>query len=152
MNLIFVSSPQKEFSRFRKDLCYFILTDPYLKQYFDVFLFENLPANKQNPENNYLNKVEECTIYVGLFGNTYGSEDDNGLSATEREYNYATELEKDRLVYLKNFSNRSIQKPKMIKLINRAKQEVTYKTFTNINDLKLKVMQSLLYWQQNQSN
>jgi len=152
MNLIFVSSPQIEFSRFRRDLCYFILTDPYLKQYFDVFLFENLPANQQNPENNYLNNVEGCTIYVGLFGKTYGTEDDNGLSATEREYNYATELEKDRLVYLKNLSNRTFQEPKMTNLINRAKQEVTYVTFSNRNDLKLKVMQSLLYWQQNQSN
>jgi len=152
MNLIFISSPQTEFRICRRDLCYFILTDPYLKQYFDVFLFENLPANQQNPENNYFQKVEECTIYLGLFGKTYGTEDIHGLSATEHEYNYATELEKDRLVYLKTLKNRTVQQPQMTNLINRAKQEVTYVSFNNINDLKLKVMQSLLYWQQNQSN
>lgn len=148
MNLIFVSSPQIEFSRFRKDLCFFILTDPYLKQYFDVFLFENLPANQQNVENNYLNKVEDCSIYLGLLGKTYGTEDDNGLSATEHEYNYATELEKDRLIYLKKLTNRTIQEPKMTSLINRAKQEVTYSTFRTVNELKFQVMRSLLYWQQ----
>jgi len=117
-----------------------------------VFLFENLPANQQNAENNYLNRVENCSIYLGLFGKTYGKEDDNGLSATEREYNYATELEKDRLIFLKKLTKRTIQEHKMTNLINRASQEVTYSTFRTINELKFKVMQSLLYWQQNQSN
>ena len=84
MNLIFVSSPQSELKYYRRELCYFILTDPYLKQYFDVFLFENLPANQRNPENNYLNKVEECKIYLGLFGKTYGTEDDDGLYEVTR--------------------------------------------------------------------
>ncbi len=152
MKLIFVSSPQAEFKRVRKELCYFILTDPYFKQYFDVFLFENLPANERDPQNNYLNKVEDCSIYLGLYGKTYGTEDHYGLSATEHEYNYAEELEKDRLVYLKKLSNRTIQEAKMTNLISRVKQEVTYSTFSSIDDLKFKVMQSLLYWQQNQSN
>jgi len=40
----------------------------------------------------------------------------------------------------------------MTNLINRAKQEVTYSTFRTINELRFKVMQSLLYWQQNHSN
>ena len=77
MKLIFVSSPQNEFANVRRELCYFILTDPYLKQYFDVFLFENLPANERNPQNVYLNKVKECTIYLGLFGKNYGAQDQN---------------------------------------------------------------------------
>ena len=117
-----------------------------------MFLFENLPANERNPQNNYLDKVEECSIYLGLFGKTYGTEDDDGLSATEHEYNYAGELEKYRLIYLKKLTNRTIQEPKMTNLINRAKQEVTYSTFRTINELRFKVMQSLLYWQQNHSN
>lgn len=152
MNLIFLSSPQTEFIRFRKELCYFIRTDPYFSEYFNVFLFENLPANERDPQNNYLNKVEDCSIYLGLFGKTYGTEDDDGVSATEHEYNCATELEKDRLVYLKKLTNRTIQEPKMTNLINRAKQEVTYRTFRTINELKFKVMQCLLYWQQTHSN
>ena len=150
MNLIFISSPQVEFARTRKELCYFVLTDPYLKQYFDVFLFENLPANQQNAENNYRDKVEECAIYLGLFGKTYGTPDDNGISATEQEFDYATELEKDRFVYLKQLSPLAHQARKMAALIEKARQEVTFNTFNTVNELKLKVMQSLLYWQQNQ--
>ncbi len=151
MNLIFVSSPQSEFSRERKELCYFVLTDPYLKRYFDVFLFENLPANQQNPQNNYRDKVRECEIYLGLFGKTYGMPDSDGISPTEREFNYATKLEKDRVVYLKQLAPRARQAKKMADLIARAKEVVTYDTFNSLAELKLKVMQSLLFWQQNQS-
>lgn len=151
MNLIFVSSPQSEFAQERKDICYFILTDPYLKQYFDVFLFENLPANQQNPQKNYRDKVEECNIYLGLFGKTYGKPDSEGISATEHEFDYATELGKDRVVFLKQLAARARHAKKMAELITKAKQSVTYDTFDSLDDLKLKVMQSLLFWQQNQS-
>ncbi len=151
MNLIFVSSPQPEFARERKDLCYFVLTDPYLKQYFDVFLFENLPANQQNPQNNYRDKIKECKIYLGLFGKTYGMPDGDGISATEHEFDYATELGKDRVVYLKQLAPRARQAKKMAELIAKAKEAVTYDTFNSLDELKLKVMQSLLFWQQNQS-
>ena len=151
MNLIFVSSPQSEFARERRELCYFVLTDPYLKQYFDVFLFENLPANQQDPQNNYRDKVKECKIYLGLLGRTYGKQDKDGISATEHEYNYATELGKDRVVYIKRLTPRARQAKKMADLIARVRQAVTYETFSSLNELKLKVMQSLLFWQQNQS-
>lgn len=151
MNLIFVSSPQLEFARERKELCYFILTDPYLKQYFDVFLFENLPANQQNAQNNYRDKVEACKIYLGMFGKTYGARDGDGISATEHEFDYATELGKDRVVYIKQLGPRARQAKKMAELIAKAKQAVTYDTFSSLNELKLKVIQSLLFWQQNQS-
>lgn len=152
MNLIFLSSPQLEFKRYRKEVCYFIRTDPYLSEYFNVFLFENLPANERDPQNNYLGKVKECSIYIGLFGKTYGKENSDGLSATEQEYNYATELKRDRLIFLKKMSKNTVQDIKMTSLINKASQEVTYSTFSTINDLKLEIMKSLLLWQQNHSN
>ena len=151
MKLIFVSSPQSEFARERRELCYFVLTDPYLKQYFDVFIFENLPANEQNPQNNYRDRIEECKIYLGLFGKTYGTRDGDGISATEHEFDYATELGKDRFVYLRQLPLRARQARKMAELIAKAKQAVTYETFGSLSELKLKVMQSLLLWQQNQS-
>src|SRR3972149_1665279 len=148
MNLIFVSSPQKEFKHIRKKLCYFILTDLYLKQYFDVFLFENFPANKRNPRNNYRSKVKECKIYLGLFGKTYGPTNSNGISATEDEYNYATKLSKDSIIYLKVLKSRDKQSRKMAILIRKVKNEITYDTFKSFEELQRKVLQSLLYWQQ----
>lgn len=109
------------------------------------------PVNQQNPQNNYRDKVEECKIYLGLFGKTYGVLDGDGISATEHEFDYATELGKDRVVYLKQLAPRARQAKKMAELIAKAKQGVTYDTFNSLNELKLKVMQSLLFWQENQS-
>ena len=40
----------------------------------------------------------------------------------------------------------------MTTLIEKAKQMVTYGTFRTLNELKYKVMQSLLYWQQEQTS
>jgi ATP-dependent DNA helicase RecG len=151
LNLIFVSSRQVEFDHERKELCYFVLTDPYLKQFFDVFLFENLPANQRDPQNNYLGKVRDCSIYLGLFGRTYGTLDGDGISATEREFDYATELGKDRIVYVRTLPPSARQARRMTELIAKAQAEVTYNTFESLEELKRKVMQSLLYWQQNQN-
>ena len=148
MNLIFISSPQTEFKLIRKKLCYFILTDHYLKRFFDVFLFEELPANKRNPQNNYRRKVKKCKIYLGLFGKTYGNINSDGISATEDEYNYATELGKDRIIYLSKIRSHHKQSRKMSSLIRKVKNEVTYDTFKSFEELKRKVLQSLLYWQQ----
>jgi len=151
MKLIFISSPQNEFASLRRDLCYFIRTDEYFKRYFDVFLFENLPANRQNPENNYLNKVRECSIYIGIFGNTYGRLGEDRISATEREYNYASGLGKDRLIYIKRLSPRANRAAKMEDLITRVRREVTYKSFSTKHELLLEVSKSLMYWQEQQS-
>jgi hypothetical protein len=151
MNLIFVSSPLAEFAHERRELCYFVLTDPYLKQFFDVFLFENLPANQRNPQNNYRRQVRDCAIYLGLFGRTYGKRDGDGISATEREFDYATELAKDRIVYIRTLPPRARQARRMTALIAKARAAVTYNTFNSLEELKRKVMQSLLYWQQNQN-
>ncbi|MBT3225578.1 MAG: DUF4062 domain-containing protein [Deltaproteobacteria bacterium] len=152
MYLVFISSPQSEFEHERRELCYFILTDPYLKQYFDVFLFENLPANEQSPKNNYQDKVEESSIILGLFGETYGTPDINGISATEHEFNLASELGKDCIVFLKDFAPETRQEVKMSELIAKVKEDVTYEIFRSLDELKLKVMRSLLFWQQKQSS
>lgn len=151
MNLVFVSSPQTEFAQVRRELCYFVLTDPYLKQYFDVFIFENLPANQRDVENNYRDKVEECTIYLGLYGKSYGTPDEDGISATEHEFDLATDLGKDRIVFIKQMPPGTRRTRKMANLIAKAREAVTYETFSSLEELKLKVMQSLLYWQQEHS-
>ncbi len=146
MNLIFVSSPQKEFAKVRKELCYFILTDPYLKRYFDVFLFENLPAGGKSPRKNYRRYVRMSTIYLGLFGKTYGTADSDGISATEKEFDYATSLKRERIVFLKRLPRGEKPVEKMQALAGKA-NDVTYATFRTNEELKRKVMQSLLQWQ-----
>jgi len=87
---IFISSVQKELAAERRALKDYIEGDPLLRRFFDVFLFEDLPASDRRTDDVYLDEVDRCGIYLGLFGNEYGYEDGNGLSPTEREFDRAT--------------------------------------------------------------
>jgi hypothetical protein len=63
--------------------------DPLLRRFFEVFLFEDLPAADRRADQVYLDEVAACDLYLGLLGNEYGWEDTDGLSPTEREFNAA---------------------------------------------------------------
>ncbi len=58
---IFISSVQNEFSKERRGLFEYLLSDPLLGPFFEPFLFENLPAIDLGLEKVYLNEVELCT-------------------------------------------------------------------------------------------
>ena len=95
-HLIFISSVQKELAAERRALKAYLEGDPLLRQFFEVFLFEDLPASDRRADEVYLAEVERCALYLGLFGNDYGSEDAAGLSPTEREFDRATDAGQQR--------------------------------------------------------
>ena len=96
---IFVSSVQREFADERVALRDYVRGDPLLRRFFDVF--EDVPATDRRPDQLYLEEVERCDLYAGLFGNGYGFEDDQGLSPTEREFDRATDVGAHRLIFVK---------------------------------------------------
>ncbi len=116
---LFISSVQKELQSERYAIRDYISGDPLLRRYFDVFLFEDLPASDRRADNVYLEEVDSCDVYVGLFGSEYRNENDEGLSPTEREFEHATAKGKLRLVFVKGTDDRARQ-PKMLKLIRKA--------------------------------
>jgi len=121
---IFVSSVEKEFERVRRDLKAFLLGDAMLRRFIaDVFLFEELPARDQRADHVYLEEVERRDIYLGIFGNEYGYEDENGVSPTEREYDHATKLGRTRLIYVWGADDKQ-RASKMRKLVRRASSEL----------------------------
>ena len=75
---IFISSVQREFAREREHLRDYLRGDPLMRRFFEVFLFEDVPASDRRPDDVYLDEVERCNIYVGLFGESYGFEDEQG--------------------------------------------------------------------------
>ncbi len=78
---IFISSVQEEFKQLRLDLKAFLLGDAFLHRFVsDVFLFEDLPAKDRRADKVYLEEVERCDIYLGIFGYDYGSQDQDGIS------------------------------------------------------------------------
>ena len=108
---IFISSVQSEFSRERKALARYIREDALLGDFFEVFLFEEQPAENRSAQSVYLDEVAMCDVYLGLFGSKYGSRDKNGISPTEREYDRATELHKTRLAFVKTSACREKKEP-----------------------------------------
>lgn len=93
---IFISSVQKEFAQERAALRDYLRGDPLFRQFYDVFLFEDVPAQDRRADELYLDEVKLCDIYIGLFGCDYGSEDGEGLSPKQREFDLAGELSKPR--------------------------------------------------------
>jgi len=142
--LIFISSVQKELADERKALRDFILGNRLLSRYFDVFLFEDLPAKDRRPDNLYLDKVDACAIFLALYAKEYGWEDPkDGISPTDREFDLATELSKHRLVFLKNLGKEK-QHPKMVALTAKAKNQLTYRRFSSTADVTSLVYDSLI--------
>lgn len=141
---IFISSVQKEFEQLRQDLKAFLLGDAVLRRFVsEVFLFENLPASDRRADRVYLEEVERCDIYLGLFGYDYGYEDQDGFSPTEREYDHATEHEKTRLIYIWGTKEKK-RAPKMKQLIRKASNELIRRRVEDYNALTTEVYASLV--------
>ena len=131
---IFISSVQREFAQEREVLRDYLRGDPLMRRFFDVFLFEAVPALDRRPDDLYLGEVEQSDIYVGLFGNDYGSEDTDGISPTEREFDRATANEVHRLIFVKGTSNDN-RHPKMQALIRKAQAGLIRKRFNTSEEL-----------------
>ena len=142
---IFISSVQEEFAEERQLLWEYLFNDVLLAKFFEPFIFEKVPALNANVSSVYLHEVEQCSIYLGIFGKSYGSEDDMGVSPTEREFDYATKLYKTRFVFLTNHSSDQ-RHPKVLALIEKAEQSVVRKSFSTFDQLRTAVYATLVHY------
>ncbi|MDP3938665.1 MAG: ATP-binding protein [Deltaproteobacteria bacterium] len=133
-SIIFVGSVQKEFREERTAIRDFVRGDALLRRFFDVFLFEDIPASDRKPDDVYLDEVDRCRVYVGLFGNEYGTPVANGKSATELEFDRATAKKKTRLVFVKG-SDDTDRHPRMLALIRKIGSQLVRRRFSGIPDL-----------------
>lgn len=138
---IFISSVQSEFADERLALAEYICTDALLCRFFDVFLFEQAVASNLSPQRVYLGEVERCDIYLGLLGSMFGCETENGTSATESEYDLATQLGKTRFVFIKSVPNRDEREARFIA---KVQGEVTRKSFNDFDSLRFAVYGALV--------
>ena len=90
-------------------------------------------ASDRRPDQLYLDEVERCDIYVGLFGFDYGNEDGEGVSPTEREFDRATAVGAHRLIYVKGADD--ARHPKMQALIRKAQTGLIRKRFNTTAEL-----------------
>ncbi len=144
MRALFISSVQKELVEERVAVRDFIRGNRLLSRHFDVFLFEDLPARDRRPDELYLEKVDQCDVFISLFAAQYGWEDPHdGLSPTEKEFDYATEKGKYCLLFLKNLGKTKAH-PKMAALTDRAKAQLKYQRFGSVADLTSCLYDSLV--------
>ena len=140
---IFISSVQKELAAERRAVRSFVESDALLRRFFDVFLFEDVPASSRRADEVYLAEVDACDVYLGLFGNEYGFEDASGVSPTEREFDQATAQGKTRLIFVKGSDDRA-RHPKMQALVRKAGAQLIRRRFSAIPELTAALSASLV--------
>lgn len=130
---LFVSSPQAEFRAERQAIAEYVRADPLLGQYFKVFLFEEQEATDETPERRFIEEVDRCDVYVGLFGETYGRRHGQ-WSSTEQEFDRATARGKERLVFVKQCDD-DRRELGVRDLIRKAEREVVRVSFRDVSSL-----------------
>jgi predicted HTH transcriptional regulator len=142
---IFISANQKELRDERYGVKEIIINNSTLREFFDVFLFEDLPAKGKPPSPTYLKQVDDSDIYIGIIGNNYGIKERDGFSPTEREFRRSIKPEPRREILIfvkgKDDSKRDNDTQRFIKVI---KDSFIYKRFVNIDELKTEILNSLI--------
>ena len=137
---IFISSVQKEFAAERKALAKYIREDAILGKFFEVFLFEEVPAQERSASEVYLSEVDACDLYLGLHGESYGNVDRKGVSATEREYDRAEKKGKPRICFIKRGGATDARQAAFVDKVNA---EVTRRAFSDYEELRTAVYAAL---------
>lgn len=145
---IFISGVQKELKAERRTIKDYIFGDVLLSEYFNVFLFEDIPANSKSAEKAYLDEVRRCDIYIGVLGMQYGNIGKVEISPTEAEFCEAKNTHKNILIYIKGESSEDKSREpgvqKLIKEIKDPRLGHTYRRFNAINNLTYLIYESLI--------
>lgn len=137
---IFISSVQKEFAKERKALASYIRNDAILGKFFDVFLFEEVPAQARSAADVYLSEVDKCDIYLGILGESYGNTNSRGVSATESEYNRAAKKHKERICFIKRHARPEQRQARFIGCVN---SDIVRNGFADFDELRTVVYAAL---------
>ena len=140
---VFISSIQSEFSEERIALRDFIQGNALLGKFFTVFIFEDTPAEDRKPDSAYFEEIGRSDIYLGLFGKKYGRKHEDGLSATHLEFNEATRLGLERLIFRKKVVEADCDN-EILQFISGMDSELTYHPFTDLPELLEAVYSALI--------
>jgi hypothetical protein len=110
-------------------------------------MWEGFPPMAVPSREAYLEKLKECDIYIGLFGNEYGIPEEDGFSPTEREYRRAKADGKYILVFLKDKTDigRDDRLKKLLKEF-KGHRGYSYKRFENYIELKDWARKGLIHY------
>lgn len=141
---IFVSSNQTELKEERAAVKEIILDNSTLRNFFEVFLFEDTPAKGESPISSYLKEIDNSDIYIGIIGKEYGVKGKDGFSPTEREFRrFIKRPQKEVLIFIKGTDDSKKDKD-MQGFIKAVRGLYIYNRFTNSYGLKTLVLSSLI--------
>ncbi|MFN6946842.1 MAG: DUF4062 domain-containing protein, partial [Cytophagaceae bacterium] len=135
---VFISSVQKEFAHEREQLYQYFCDDAFLNTFLEPVLFEKLPAATHAPDKIYIDEVSTSDVYIGLLGQEYGYENEQGISPTEQEYNHACKMGVPRFIFIKG-GNDIKRHPKEEAFIRKVGEDVSRKRFHTMEELKQEV-------------
>jgi ATP-dependent DNA helicase RecG len=131
---IFISSVQRELAEEREAIRIFVQGDALLRRFFNVFLFEEMPATGRSADEIYLDEVKRCDLFLALLGREYGSVNADGMSPTELEFDMASDAKKPRLVFVKGDIDTD-RDPRMQALVAKAGGQVVRRRFRSTPEL-----------------
>ncbi len=144
---LFISANQKELRDERFAIKEVITANATLRGFFDVFLFEDLPAKGKAAVTTYLKNVTDSDVYICIIASAYGDRGKDGLSATEREFRHflKTKSKTEILAFIKGASSDDKKRDRDTQIfLNDIKEAFIYKRFMNIDELKTQVLNSLI--------
>ncbi len=144
---IFVSANQKELHAERVAIKSTVNDSETIHGFFDVFLFEDLPAKGKSPVKTYLKHVDDSDIYICIIGMEYGIKGEDGLSATEREYRrfLKRKPEGEIIAFVKGQRQEDAKRDKDTRdFLNEIKNSFIYKRFDTIEKLEAQLLNSLI--------
>jgi len=124
---VFISSVQLEFASERLKLSEYLQNDALFRRFFDVFIFESIPAQDRTAFNVYIEEVKQCDIFITLLGKKVGFEFEDGSFPTQQEFETATKYNKYRLVFLLNVNENDRHK-KINLLIKKVSEDLIYES------------------------
>ena len=91
--------------------------------------WEGFPPEARPPQNVMIDRLDECHIYVGIFGAEHSQ-------PTITEYRRSEELDRPRLCFVKNVDEREGQ---LTDFLHEIRSDVIYQSFTSPGELKILV-------------
>ena len=144
---LFVSGNQKELREERFAVKEVITENATLRSFFDVFIFEDLPAKGKTAQATYIKHVVASDVYVCIISQKYGDKGKDGLSATEREFRAFQKAKPggEIIAFIKgNASQDKKREPDMRNFLKVIKASFIYKRVQNTDALKTQVLNSLI--------
>ncbi len=144
---LFVSANQSELRDERLAVKEVITNNATLRGFFDVFLFEDLPAKGLSAVSTYLRQVTNSDVYLCILGQKYGDKGKDGLSATEREFRAFRKAKPggEVMAFIQGASAEDKSRDLgMQDFLKDVKASFIYKRVQNADALKTQVLNSLI--------